>query len=61
MLNKKQNVLIFLQLLIAFLYYFSIDYVNIYLFSIMFFNVFYPVEMFGVTPHGLYGDSLTVK
>ena len=31
-LNKKQNVLFVLQLLIAFLYDFSIDYVNIYLF-----------------------------
>ena len=38
-LNKKQNVLFVLQLLIAFLYYFSIDYVNISLFS-MFFNIF---------------------
>ena len=31
-LSKKQNVLFVLQLLIAFLYDFSIDYVNIYLF-----------------------------
>ena len=31
-LNKKQNVLFVLQLLIAFLYDFSIDYVNVYFF-----------------------------
>ena len=60
-LNKKQNVLFVLQLLIAFLYDFSIDYVNIFLFSILFFNIFYPVEMSGVTPHCLYGDSLTLN
>ena len=39
----------------------SIDYVNIYLFSIFFFNRLKPVEKCGVTPHCLYRDSLTLK
>ena len=60
-LNKKQNVLFVLQLLISFLYDFSIDYVNICLFSILFLSIFYTVEMSGVTPPCLYGDSLTLK
>ena len=40
---------------------FSIDFVNIYLFSICFFNRFCTVEKFGVTPHCLYRDSLTLR
>ena len=36
---------------------FSIDYVNIYLFSIIFFNRFFPVEVCGITSHCLYRDS----
>ena len=38
----------------------SIDFVNIYIFSIFFFNRFCTVEKFGVTPNCLYRDSLTL-
>ena len=40
---------------------FSIDYVYIYLISIFFFNRFCPVEKYGVTPHCLNCDSLTLN
>ena len=39
---------------------FLIDCVNIYLFSIFFFNRFCPAEKCGVTSHCLYRDSLTL-
>ena len=40
---------------------FSIDYVYIYIISIFFFNRFCPVEKYGVTPHCLNCDSLTLN
>ena len=39
---------------------FAVDYVNICLFSIFFFNRFCQVEKFGVIPHGSYRDSLAL-
>ena len=39
---------------------FSIDFVNIYLFSIIFFNKFCPVQKFRATQHCLYRDLLTL-